>query len=188
MVTPEPTLETNIFKMEHEKEKELSVPTLHPLSDKWAMWAHLPHDTDWAINSYKKIITMDSVETAIATTETIPEILVKNCMLFLMRDGIKPIWEDPKNRSGGCFSYKIANKNVHEVWRDISYVLVGGTISPVQSFVTNVNGITISPKKNFCIIKIWMANCDNQNPNIVNPDIKGLSSNGCLFKKHTPEY
>ena len=30
-------------------------------------------------------------------------------MLFLMRDGIQPIWEDEKNRNGGCFSYKINN-------------------------------------------------------------------------------
>ena len=27
-----------------------------------------------------------------------------------------------------------------------------------------INGITISPKKNFCIIKIWLATCDVQDP------------------------
>lgn len=171
-----------------EQPPESTSVSTHPLTDNWTLWAHLPHDTDWSIDSYKKILTVDTVETTIAITETMPEVLVKNCMLFIMKEGIKPTWEDPKNRSGGCFSYKISNKNVYEVWRDITYVLVGGTISPAQSFVTNVTGITISPKKNFCIIKIWMANCDNQNPNIVNPDIKGLSSNGCLFKKHAPEY
>ena len=171
-----------------EQPPESTPASTHPLTDKWTLWAHLPHDTDWSIDSYKKILTFDTVETTIAITETMPEVLVKNCMLFIMKEGIKPTWEDPKNRSGGCFSYKISNKNVYEVWRDITYVLVGGTISPAQSFVTNVTGITISPKKNFCIIKIWMANCDNQNPNIVNPDIKGLSSNGCLFKKHAPDY
>jgi hypothetical protein len=51
-----------------------------------------------------------------------------------------------------------------------------------------VTGITISPKKNFCIIKIWMTDCNNQNPAIVTSDVKGLSPQGCLFKKHTPEY
>ena len=33
-------------------------------------------------------------------------------MLFVMRNGINPMWEDPKNKDGGCFSYKISNKNV----------------------------------------------------------------------------
>jgi hypothetical protein len=160
----------------------------HKLADRWTMWAHLPHDTDWSIASYKQIYTMDTVEAAVALSETIPDILVKNCMLFLMRDGIKPIWEDPKNRQGGCFSYKISNKNVFEVWKDLSYVLMGNSISINSSFVANVSGITISPKKNFCIIKIWMTSCANQNPAIITNDVKGLMSQGCLFKKHVPEY
>ena len=131
---------------------------------------------------------MKSVEESIALMETIPDVLVKNCMLFLMKDGVKPIWEDPKNRDGGCFSYKISNKLVYDVWKELSYVLVGETISSQPSFVTNVTGITISPKKNFCIIKIWMSNCSNQNPGIVTSDVKNIMSQGCIFKKHTPEY
>lgn len=177
MVTPQTTM-TDIQNMEE----------FNLLSDKWTLWAHLPHDTDWSISSYKKIYTMGTVEDSIALTETLPDVLVKNCMLFLMKEGIKPIWEDPKNRAGGCFSYKISNKCVYEVWKELSYVLVGESISSQPSFVANVTGITISPKKNFCIIKIWMSNCANQNPCIVTSEVKGLTSNGCLFKKHTPEY
>ena len=165
-----------------------AVEEYHKLADKWCIWAHLPHDTDWSIDSYKKIYTIGTAEEAIAITETLPEILVSNCMLFLMRDGIKPIWEDPKNRGGGCFSYKVSNKLVYTVWKQLSYVIMGETISNQSSFVTNATGITISPKKNFCIIKIWMSTCENQNPSIVTNDVKGLSSQGCLFKKHVPEY
>jgi hypothetical protein len=167
---------------------ETSSIDCHLLANKWTMWAHLPHDIDWSINSYKKIYTMQTVEEAIALTETLPDVLVKNCMLFLMKEGIKPIWEDPKNRAGGCFSYKISNKCVYEVWKELSYVLVGETISSQNTFVANVTGITISPKKNFCIIKIWTSNCVNQNPNIITGDVKGMTSQGCLFKKHMPEY
>ena len=160
----------------------------HKLNDNWTFWAHLPHDTDWTPKSYKNIFTVSSIEEAITITETLPEILVKNCMLFVMREGIKPIWEDVKNRNGGCFSYKVINKNVYDVWRELTYVLVGNTISSSDSFVASVNGITISPKKNFCIIKIWMANCSFQNPEIITSQVNGLESQGCLFKKHNPEY
>jgi hypothetical protein len=179
MVTPQITITSEIMT---NKSNEF-----HNLTDKWILWAHLPHDTDWTTKSYKKIYTIETVESAIAIMETIPEVLVKNCMLFIMREGIAPVWEDPQNRTGGCFSYKIANKSVYEVWRDLSYVLMGETISQQASFVLCVTGITISPKKNFCIIKIWMRNCTIQNPSIVT-EIKGLISQGCLFKKHTPEY
>lgn len=163
-------------------------PIFHKLKYKWNLWAHLPQDSDWTVKSYKKIYQFKSLEEAIAITESLPPDLVKNCMLFIMKDGITPMWEDPKNRNGGCFSYKVSNKNVFEVWRDITYVLIGETISDNNIFVNSVTGITISPKKNFCIIKIWMTNCDHQNPQIVTSEIRNLIPQGCLFKKHTPEY
>jgi len=173
---------------QHTMEETQSIEKFHPLSDKWCLWAHLPHDIDWSLNSYKAIYTMGTVEETIAITESMPDILVKNCMLFIMRKGVKPTWEDPVNRNGGCFSYKVSNKCVYDVWKELSYVLVGGSISKSNSFVSCVTGITISPKKNFCIIKIWMTNCVNQNPEIITSEIKGLISQGCLFKKHAPEY
>ena len=158
------------------------------LSDKWTLWAHLPHDIDWSMKSYNKIFTVSTVEEAIAITETLPPILVQNCMLFWMREGIKPTWEDQKNRNGGCFSYKVVNKTVYDSWKELTYVTLGNTVSKQMSFVDKVTGITISPKKNFCIIKIWMADCTNQNPSVVTNEIKGIVSQGCIVKKHAPEY
>jgi len=158
------------------------------LSDRWTLWAHLPHNTDWSINSYIPIATFTTVENTIAVTETLPSILVENCMLFIMREGIKPTWEDPRNRNGGCFSYKVVNKQVYNVWKDLTYVLVGNTISKQKDFVNSVTGITISPKKNFCIIKVWLTDCKNQNPAVITNDVKGIGPQGCIFKKHSPEY
>ena len=161
--------------------------SFHNLSDKWTLWAHLPHNTDWTLKSYIPIYTFTTIEETVAITESLPSTLVENCMLFIMRQGVNPIWEDPKNRDGGCFSYKVLNKNVAKAWSELTYRIVGGSISTGTPFINSVTGITISPKKNFCIIKIWMTNCNHQNPSVVAP-IKGLQSQGCLFKKHTPEY
>ena len=165
----------------------LNIESFHKLSDKWTLWAHLPDNTDWSLKSYIPISTFSSIEETIAVTESLPVLLVENCMLFMMREGINPIWEDSKNRNGGCFSYKVVNKNVAKAWTDLTYKIVGGSISNSNLFVKAVTGITISPKKNFCVIKIWMTNCDHQNPGVIDP-VKGLQAQGCLFKKHTPEY
>ena len=119
----------------------------HSLPDKWCLWAHLPHDTDWSINSYKKIHTFQTVEDGITLCSIIPDKMVKNCMLFLMKDGILPTWEDDKNRNGGCFSYKINNRNVAYSWKNLSYVLLGETLTK-SDLSKYINGITISPKKN----------------------------------------
>ncbi|MEE9573463.1 MAG: eukaryotic translation initiation factor 4E [Candidatus Neomarinimicrobiota bacterium] len=166
-------------------EEETTQP--HALYDKWVLWAHLPHDTDWTLKSYKKIMVFTTMEEVIALYQALPEKLVKNCMLFLMREGITPTWEDKKNRNGGCFSFKIPNKAVTAIWKRLSYVLTGETISNDIKLLRAANGITISPKKTFFIIKIWISDCAHQNPRVISP-IPGLSIQGCLFKKHKPEY
>jgi len=161
--------------------------SIHPLYDKWVLWAHLPHDTDWTIKSYQKIMNITSVEHMLSLYSALPEKLIKNCMLFLMREGINPTWEDPANKEGGCFSFKVTNKTVPLVWKRLSYVLVGETLSNNHRMGKVINGITISPKRSFCIVKIWMKNCTIQNPSKLT-EIPGLSVQGCIFKKHKPEY
>ena len=158
----------------------------HQLNSKWTLWAHLPHDTDWSIKSYKKVLEFNTIEELHSLFRHIPEKMIKNCMLFIMRDNTKPTWEDSLNRNGGCFSYKIFNKNVTNIWYQMTYAVIGETISTNTNFVSSVTGITISPKKNFCIIKLWMNNCNVNESSIT--DIEGLNSYSCIFKKHSPEY
>jgi len=181
-------IEENIITKEIMEASTNNLDEYHTLANEWTLWAHLPHNTDWSIGSYIDIQSFTTVEESIALIETIPNVLVENCMMFLMKKGIKPVWEDAKNRNGGSFSYKIANKNVPSVWKSLTYAIVGNTVGEDDAFVNCINGITISPKKSFCIIKIWLANCKFQNPNLVTNNIKGLTSVGCIFKKHIPEY
>lgn len=165
-------------------EVSISDTVMHKLNDTWTLYAHLPHDTDWSIDSYKQIMVFDTLEHAIVLTETLPHAMLINCMLFLMRSNIKPIWEDPCNKQGGSFSYKVTNKIVPETWRSLTYTLVGETLGTSIKVQAMINGITISPKKNFCVVKVWMSNCNNHNPNIIQQVTPALSSYGCLFKKH----
>ena len=109
-----------------------------PLCDKWVLWAHLPHDTDWSLKSYIQLMQVESMEEMIALYNSIPPAMVKNCMLFLMRQNIKPMWEDPNNKQGGCFSFKVTNKNVPDVWKSVSYLLTGETLSKEQNFQNNI--------------------------------------------------
>ena len=176
---------TNVINSDNSNSSHHSSP--HSLSDTWILWAHLPHDTDWSIKSYTKIFEFNTLEQAVTITEMLQPKLIVNCMLFLMRKGINPIWEDERNRNGGCFSYKIINKDVPGAWKQMSYLLVGETMSDNINILSHINGITISPKKNFCIMKVWVANCLFQDATVIR-DVEGVSSHGCLFKRHVPEY
>lgn len=163
-------------------------PSQHKLSNKWDLYYHLPNDTNWKLSSYKTIMkNINSVEEVLALNEKINDHVVKYSMLFLMRSGITPLWEDPKNRNGGCFSFKVLNKQVNEIWKNLFYCICGESLCVNNENSKYINGITISPKKHFCIVKIWFANCEFQNPNIL-IDIDNLQKQGCLFKRHEPEF
>ena len=156
-----------------------------PLNCDWTLWIHLPHDTKWDIDSYKNIYKFNTVEDGIALIENMNEKLVINCMLFVMRNNILPLWEDQNNINGGSISYKINNKNVYTVWKKLLYALIGETLALTDDIQTKINGITISPKKNFCIIKIWLNSCEEKVQNPLNikiiEDINNIST---IFKKH----
>lgn len=167
----------------------ISIPnTNHYLNGKWNLYYHLPNDKNWDLDSYKLIMNdIQCAEEVIALNAEISEIIVKYSMIFIMRKGIVPQWEDPKNRNGGAFSFKVINKQIYDVWKIIFTALCGETLFVDNEINKSVNGISISPKKNFCILKIWLNTCEYKDPNqIIN--IPNLQKQGCIFKKHEPEF
>lgn len=165
------------------------MPTpLHILNDKWNYYYHLPGDSNWTLSSYKVIMeNIDSVEAVKSLNSQIKNGIIKNTMLFVMRSHITPLWEDPNNRKGGCFSFKVLNRQVSDIWKNLLCALCGETLCFDKTKNEYINGITISPKKNFCIVKVWMNCCNIQDPNFI-IDIPNLSKNGCIFKRHEPEF
>ena len=76
----------------------MSVPThLHNLNDKWDMYYHLPHDKNWSLDSYSTIHKgINNVETIIKLNDTIHDNVIKNCMMFIMRNGITHVGRPAK--------------------------------------------------------------------------------------------
>jgi hypothetical protein len=165
-----------------------SAPQLHGLSCKWNLYYHLQTDNNWTADSYKLVMKeIDNVESVNALNEAIPEYFLYNCMFFCMKTGIGPTWEDAKNREGGCFSYRVANTDVSVAWKKLMALMCGNNLSTSSKYESHINGITISPKKRFSVIKIWMDTCNFQNPEIIR-EVQNLPREGCLFKKHAPEF
>lgn len=160
--------------------------TKYKLYDKWNLYYHLPDNKNWDLSSYTIILNkLSTIEEVVTVNCKMGYHIIVNTMLFLMRDGITPRWEDEKNRNGGCFSFKVSNKNADQVWKNLFYLTCGESLLKKNNEC--VNGITISPKKHFCIVKIWLNNTQIQDPNMIVP-IDNVSIQGCLFKKHEPEF
>ena len=95
-------------------QKKTQIPPTVPLqnaafSTPWHLWYH--HELDnWKISGYRKIFTINTISDFWDLHNNIEYIGgINNQNFFLMRDGVEPIWEDPKNRNGGCWSIKLSD-------------------------------------------------------------------------------
>ena len=144
----------------------------HVLNNKWSLYYHLINNNDWSIHSYQKLIEFDNLEQTIENYKYIDEDILKKTMLFLMRENINPIWEDENNINGACYSFKIQNKNITNVWKNISCSLVSENL--LFENTDKINGISVSPKKFFCILKIWIKDTTLSNAKFLNDNLKNL--------------
>ena len=156
----------------------------HKLNDNWVLWFHSPIDSDWGIESYKEIFKLSTIEDFWGLSETLSNKYVSNSMFFLMRNGIKPIWEDEQNCNGGCWSFKISKKDIHKAWNELSIALLGETITVSKENSNNITGISISPKKAFCIIKIWNRDSKKNKQELLSKKIPFIFLNSSIYKAH----
>jgi len=150
----------------------------HSLQNTWVLYYHNPEDTDWSKESYTQVIAITTVEEFWALQKTLPEQCLQSGMFFIMKKGILPIWEDPHNKNGGCWSYKISLSDVHTTWKDLTLRLIIDKLCTVPNLI---NGISISPKKGFCVIKIWNNNHKHLEPEILSDKILALNHQEAMF-------
>lgn len=142
------------------------------LNDTWNIYFHDPFDKDWNIKSYILLGIISSIEDFWSNIkclyrdeknfENISHPLENEYltygMFFIMREHIFPCWDDIENINGGRLSIKILKDKAFNFWIDICCKLLGETIlyPEYKELWNSVNGVSISPKKQFCIVKIWL--------------------------------
>lgn len=158
-------LYTNIKKLIAYKSK---------LKFSYTLWYHELFDNNWTLDSYKKIYTFSNIAEFWILYNN--HICLNNGMYFIMKNNIKPLYEDKKNKNGGYWSIKIPQSKIKTIWLYLLLDLIGGSLDNKNI----VNGLSLVYKKKFYIIKIWIKNVtykDIENLNI-NLDI---DKNDILF-------
>jgi hypothetical protein len=165
---------------------------MNKLNNDWSCWIHYQNDNEWTLESYKHIAKFSYLKEITLFIENLHESIIKKTMVFFMKDSILPLWETEDNIYGGCFSYKISNNNIVDIFKILLYKIVGNTLIDDENINLNINGISISPKKNFCIIKIWMKKMDcfdnfdtssTKDPFAIHT-IFAIEEQICVFKQH----
>lgn len=130
----------------------------YQLNTQWCLWYHSIKNTNWKNNSYKNIYDISNACDIKFLNDNIQKIHLQNSMLFIMRGNIFPTWEDPDNRHGCCISFKISNKVLKEQFDLIMNHILSDDILKDKTDTEYINGFSISPKKEFNIIKLWLRN------------------------------
>lgn len=137
------------------------------LNDLWSIYFHDPYDEKWTYDSYKRLATVGSVEAFWEVHEKLKD-KIHAGMFFVMREHIFPCWDDENNKKGGCLSIKVLKQDMKEFWEYLCVRLLGESFIKEEHRVLNwskVNGISTSPKKHFCIVKVWLADGELINAN-----------------------
>lgn len=147
----------------------------------YSLWYHNPNDKNWTEDSYHQMITFNTSNEFWILNHLINNFMIENGMFFIMKENVVPIWENDDNINGGYLSWKIEKSKVHNNWIDlIGHLLLNNIIDGDNSIV---NGCSISPKKNFNILKIW-TNCEIDTEKIKLNNTLKLNNYNLTFKLH----
>ena len=98
---------------------------------------------------------------------------------------IYPMWEDKNNQPGGCWSFKVPSTNIDHVWLQLCFHIITENTGTRPEVNDSVNGISFSPKKGFCIVKIWNSTTDIKDVNELNDNIDTfMDLSTCIYKSH----
>lgn len=154
---------------------------IYPLSDIWTLWYHHINDNNWLEDSFKKIIIFESLKDYWDIVNNIET--VNAGMFFMMRDDIFPRWEDINNIDGGYWTFRVAKKDSDYLWNKLMALTIGNTLTKRIEDMDEINGISISPKINNCIIKIWNRDYNKKSFDIFNEEIRNILGEP-LYRRH----
>lgn len=149
------------------------------LKNKYKVWFHDANDSNFDIMSFDLISEINTIKDYLVINEVLKTNykMLLNGMFFIMKNDINPLWTDEANKNGGCISWKIDKNNSLEYWINFLLLFITDNL-PYELNRYNITGISINPKKNCNIFKLWLGQ-DITSQVINNIDL----TDKCLFNK-----
>ncbi len=146
----------------------------------WTLYFHSPEETKWTLNTFINLGSMTTWRDFWSIMEVLKTDSLSDGMFFMMRDPSPPLWESHQNIRGGCYSFRCQKKDASDIYLNYMIACMLGNISDDTS--NKINGLSISPKRGFNIIKIW--NTDAQKYNVssdINTTFTQVSENEIIY-------
>jgi hypothetical protein len=146
-----------------------SEPDSTKLQYNWVLWYHDPENKDYSLNSYINISEFSDILQFWSVIDIIPKEAWDCGMFFFMRKGYLPLWESPEHESGGTWSKKIDYANAYTSFIDLMVHCISNEM--IMSRTETLAGISISPKGQFSIVKIWNTTTNVSDKSYLNPKL-----------------
>ena len=159
----------------------------HPIpTGSWTLYFHEPEDKTWTPESYKRICPVASWEALGSVLREMGPHRTVNGMMFAMRGDTSPLWENKANIRGGSYCIKVSRQGSMEAYQRYLAAAALGIASTDPANI--IVGVTMSPKKGFCIIKLWNANAKAfHNPADVATLHEEVKAEEILYRPHTDQ-
>jgi len=151
------------------------------IQNRWNVYTHSTIDNNWNNESYNKIFTIDNIFDLKVFEESVNNVFFNKNMIFIMRDNIFPTWEDKSNQKGCTASFKV-NRDIIPIFINVLKSFIGEYIHKDIENFNHINGLSLIPKKNFYILKIWFKSVIDNVENYIKPMKPFIINNNCRIK------
>ena len=133
----------------------------------WCLYYHNPADTKWTPDTYQNIVTVRTWSEFFAVIRDLQDVSIQHGMLFWMREGVPPLYENHANIKGGCYSLRVSRARAAHYFMLYTVSAMLGNV--VNDSTNIIQGLSISPKRvieknqSFNVIKIWNKDCTKFN-------------------------
>ncbi|EED14859.1 translation initiation factor eIF4E, putative [Talaromyces stipitatus ATCC 10500] len=119
--------------------------------------------------------------------------------VHIFRKGVKPVWEDSENLSGGCWTFRVPKAKGQEFFHEIAILVMGNELqAAVESEHDHILGVSISIRFNTHLISVWnklgsnersikileQTIIDRLSPELRPADKTVVSSSSYFYKRH----
>lgn len=110
--------------------------------------------------SLHRLCTFNTVQDFWKCFNNLPSVekLRSKSSFHLMKEGISPLWEDPKNADGGFWTVRIKKEDTAIVWKELVLALIGEQFEPAITNGDDICGLTVSIRHNDDIVRLWNKN------------------------------
>lgn len=148
------------------QESEIDLGNSKYLNSSWSVYIHDEQSrkiNDWSEQSYKHLYIIDNIGSFWRFMNNFHMMDKINNQIFIMRNKIKPTWEDNNNKHGGICSIKIDCIIHNNIDMSVIIMTIISMLIMNETFIKNnneINGISYSIKKWSVFIKVWYRTYD----------------------------